>query len=102
MIQKEGDTLRVLGSVTLRNARAVMAEAEPFLQGGDLKVDLSGVLEADSSALAVLLCWQRQAVARAGRLVVVSAPEGLRSIARTYGATALIPGLADDAESGRR
>jgi phospholipid transport system transporter-binding protein len=57
-------------------------------------VDLTAVTDADSSALAVLLAWQREQRRRSGSLRVVGVPAGLSSIARVYGAEAEIDGIA--------
>ena len=58
---------------------------------GVATVDLAGVTELDSSALALLLAWLREAKRRRPRLAFANLPEGLRTIARLYGVDDLLP-----------
>jgi len=55
-------------------------------------VDLGEITELDSSLLALLLAWQREA-RRLGRgLAFANLPEGLATIARLYGVDELLQG----------
>lgn len=93
-VELDGGTLFVRTPLTMTRARAVVEAGLPLLKGGEVVVDLAQVAEADSSAIAVLLAWQRAQRSRSGSLRVVNAPVGLRSIARAYGAEAEIDGIA--------
>jgi phospholipid transport system transporter-binding protein len=58
--------------------------------GSNLVVDLSGVSEVDSSALSLLLEWQRTARA-AGRVIAFThLPANLKSLADLYGVSELL------------
>jgi phospholipid transport system transporter-binding protein len=93
MIEASQGRWRVAGPVTLRNAMALRAEGLRLLEGGDAVVDLSGVTDADSSALSLLLEWCRAAAAT-GRSIRFEHPTGnLRSLAALYNVRELLPGL---------
>jgi phospholipid transport system transporter-binding protein len=53
-----------------------------FPETGDLQIDLSGVTQVDSSALALLIEWLRQARQRNHSIRIEGAPDKLLSIAR--------------------
>jgi ABC-type transporter Mla MlaB component len=48
------------------------------------------VTEVDTAVIALLLEWQRQAVARGGRLVFSGVPADIDSLARLYGVDRLL------------
>jgi len=93
MIEAAQGRWRVTGPVTLRTAAALRAEGLRLLEGGDAVVDLSGVTEADSAALSLLLEWRRAAAA-SGRSVRFEHPtSNLHSLATLYNVHELLPGL---------
>jgi phospholipid transport system transporter-binding protein len=77
-------------SITNANAGELLAEGAAAIAGGDFAFDLSAVAEVDSAAVALLLEWQRQAVARGGRLVLGGVPADIASLARLYGVDSLL------------
>ena len=54
-------------------------------------IDLSGVTETDSSAVALLLAWCRSANARGQSISLQAVPDGLRRLIAVYGLTELLP-----------
>lgn len=84
--------LELQGRLTLANARQALAEQQSRLrlacnqkagQPCGVIADLSGLVDADTSALAVLLQLDRDARAETGqRLRIHGAPQGLLSLAR--------------------
>ena len=54
-------------------------------------VDLTAVGEADSSALASLLDWVRQAEKQGGSLAFRGAPSGVRALAGLYDLDGILP-----------
>jgi phospholipid transport system transporter-binding protein len=91
MIRREGERLLVDGPVTLANVAQVLEEGYTAIRGGAGAVDLAGVTELDSSLLAMLLAWLREA-AQAGRtLRLDNLPGGLTTIAQLYGVDELLP-----------
>ena len=91
MIQREGERMLVDGPVTLANVTRVLEEGCAAIRAGASAVDLKGVTELDSSLLAMLLAWLREA-SQAGRtLQVDNLPGGLITIAQLYGVDELLP-----------
>ena len=91
MIRREGRRIIVSGAVTLANVAQVLAEGAPHLREGVRTVDLAEVTELDSSLLAMLLAWLRDARAHERELAFANLPEALQTIARLYGVDSLLP-----------
>lgn len=91
MIRVDGGRLFVSGPATIANATQLLAAAREPLAGGVSAVDLSGVTELDSSLLAVLFAWMRDARQRGGALAVAHLPDELKSLAQLYGVAGLLP-----------
>jgi phospholipid transport system transporter-binding protein len=91
MIRREGERMLVSGAATLVEAAALLQQGREQIQGGVRIVDLGEVSELDSSALAVLLAWLREARDRNRELVFAGLPAGLSAIARLYGVAELLP-----------
>jgi phospholipid transport system transporter-binding protein len=91
MIRRESGRIVVSGAVTLANVAAVLEEGRRHLEEGVRTVDLGEVTEMDSSLLAAMLGWLRDARLRGRELAFVNVPESLRTIARLYGVDSLIP-----------
>jgi phospholipid transport system transporter-binding protein len=90
-MQREADRVLLSGPVTLANVGALLEEGRRHLAGGAGTVDLAGVTELDSSALALLLAWLREARAAGRSLVFANLPAALKTIARLYGVEDLLP-----------
>jgi len=81
---------RPADTLTLANARQVLAEGLRAISAGQSEIDLSGLATVDSSALATLLAWKRAAVARKAPLALIHPPPSLRSLAELYGVAELL------------
>jgi phospholipid transport system transporter-binding protein len=79
--------------IGMANAAAIAALGRAAIERGDGRFDLSAVARCDSSAVAVLLEWQRAARARGLQLEVVAAPPAIASLAEVYGVESLLPAL---------
>ena len=81
----DNDRWTFAGELTFDDATAVLAASNtlPLPESGI--VDLSGLVHADSTALAVLLALRRRAAAESRRLVFASVPSMIDSLARVYG-----------------
>lgn len=77
--------------IGMANAAEVAALGRAAIERGDVEFDLSGVARCDSSAVAVLLEWQRVARERGLTLNVTGLPAGLVSLAGVYGVGELLP-----------
>ena len=91
MIRREGDRMVVSGALTLASVVAVLHEGSVAIGEGVRTVDLAEVGELDSSALALLLAWLREAKRQNRSLVFANLPQGLTTIARLYGVAELLP-----------
>jgi phospholipid transport system transporter-binding protein len=91
MIRRDGRRIVVSGPVTLANAGRVLEEGRAHLAEGARIVDLAEVSELDSSLLALLLAWLRDAQGRSRELAFANLPESLRTIARLYGVDGMLP-----------
>ena len=90
-MRREGDRVLLSGPVTLANVAAVLEEGRAHLTEGVGTVDLAEVTELDSSALALLLAWLREAKAAGRAIAFANLPESLQTIARLYGVEDLLP-----------
>jgi phospholipid transport system transporter-binding protein len=94
VMRRDGTRAVVSGPATLANVRALLEEGRAQLDAGVRTIDLGGVTELDSSLLAVLLAWRREARAANVELAIEGLPQGLATIARLYGVEELLPGGA--------
>ena len=76
--------------IGMSSAAAIAAAGIEAIRGGDTAFDLSAVRTCDSSAVAVVLAWQREAQARGGQLRLSGVPPGLLSLATVYGVAPLL------------
>ena len=91
MIRKAGDGLEVSGAMTLPDATALLAEGNACLDGVETLFNLAAVTAVDSSGIAVIFGWLREAQ-RLGKIVRIShPPKDLLSLAEVYGVTELLP-----------
>ncbi len=79
------------GPVTLANVAQVLQEGLQQIREGARTVDLGGVTELDSSLLAMLLAWLREAKGRKAEIAFANLPQGLETIAQLYGVEGLLP-----------
>jgi phospholipid transport system transporter-binding protein len=79
----EGRAL-VRGAVTLETVQTLLAQSHKLLEGGDVRVDLSGVSVADSSVVALMLAWARDATARGIHISFENCSENLRTLIGLY------------------
>ena len=91
MIRREGRRIIISGSVTLANVASLLDEGRRHLDEGVSSVDLGEVTEMDSSLVALMLAWLRDARARKRELSFANLPPSLQAIARLYGVDELIP-----------
>jgi len=91
MIRREAGRMLLSGPVKLGNVAQLLEEGRQHLAEGVLTVDLGEVTELDSSALALLLAWLREAKAAGRTIAFANLPEALRTIARLYGVEDLLP-----------
>ncbi|KVE36031.1 STAS domain-containing protein [Burkholderia sp. TSV86] len=79
-------------TLTHASAKAVLAQGLAHIDAGATAVDCGALTQFDSSALAVLLAWQRAARERGATLDILNVPPKLASLAQAYGIDTLLPG----------
>ncbi|MFM0326670.1 STAS domain-containing protein [Caballeronia glebae] len=85
-----GGRFQTAATLTHESAKAALDAGLSRIAAGATEVDCAPLTQFDSSALAVLLAWQRAAAARGAALGVVNLPSGLLSLARAYGVDTLL------------
>jgi phospholipid transport system transporter-binding protein len=89
-----GEVLKLKGALSFETLPSVLAESAQFTARTDLPdrlvIDFSAITDIDSSAVALLLEWRRQALARAKTLEFVNLPPNLVALAQLYGVADLI------------
>lgn len=96
MIQTTAQGWQVVHAMTLQTASQLLAAGNAFLQqsltpAGPIQIDLSRVTGVDSSALAVIFAWWRQAQKQGQQLQLIQPPKELLSLAELYGVAELLP-----------
>jgi len=76
--------------ITTVNATQLLEQGVAAIRGGDAVVDLSQVARVDSSAVALLLAFKREAVERNIALQFQAMPKALASLASLYGVDTLL------------
>lgn len=77
-------------TLTHDSAKSALDAGLSRIAAGATEVDCAPLKQFDSSALAVLIAWQRAATARGAALAVVNLPSGLASLAQAYGVDTLL------------
>jgi phospholipid transport system transporter-binding protein len=90
MIRRDGDRMLVSGALTLASVAADLEQGKAAIAEGVRSVDLGEVGELDSSALALLLAWLREAKRKGRALEFANLPQGLTTIASLYGVAELL------------
>lgn len=92
MIDDTGGTLRISGAMTLRDAAALLDEGRAAMKkNAEAVFDLSAVEAVDSSAIAVIFGWLREAREQGRPIRIMHPPEDLLSLAAVYGVSELLP-----------
>ena len=93
------EVLALEGALSFETVPGVLEQSVRYAERPDLPdrltIDFSRITAVDSSAVALLLEWRRQAQRRGKTLVFVNLPANLLALAKLYGVTELIqPALA--------
>ena len=76
-------------TLTHASSTAALAAGCARIGAGATAVDCAELTQFDSSALAVLLAWRREAQGRGRALDILNVPAGLASLAQVYGVDTL-------------
>ncbi|MGB8857079.1 MAG: STAS domain-containing protein [Burkholderiales bacterium] len=93
-VSAENNRLALSGPVVIQTLKSLQTEGLARIAAGDLVVDMKDVTEADSTAVSLLMELRRAAATHSRKLSVVNMPDNVRSLARLYGVTELLPAEA--------
>lgn len=80
------------GPLVMNTVVGWLPRLKPLLAQGDVTLDFARATQIDSSALALLMEWQRQAT-QAGRAIrVLNLPDNLAVLAKLYDVAFLVEG----------
>lgn len=82
--------LSVAGPVTIDNVVTVVEQGVALFDRENLVIDLKQVTEVDSSAVCMLLEWQREARRHNCQMHFAGMPQNLKGLAQLYGVYELI------------
>lgn len=89
-----GEVLALDGALSFETLPAVLAQSAEYAARDDLPerltIDFARITAVDSSAVALLLEWRRQAERRGKTLEFVNLPPNLLALASLYGVAELI------------
>jgi len=88
---REGGELCVAGPVTIDNVVATVARGAALFNQENQIVDLGGITEVDSSAVSMLLEWQRETGRRRFKIQFANIPPKLHNLLQLYGVAELVP-----------
>ncbi|KQY14826.1 NTP-binding protein [Massilia sp. Root133] len=86
----EANPMLSLEALTFDNAQAALARGCAAVSAGETEFDLGGVKAADSSALALMLAWQRRAQGLGRSLKFINVPANVDALAKLYGVDGLL------------
>jgi phospholipid transport system transporter-binding protein len=90
-------TFRPSPSLTIDNARSAMVAGMQAIASGEQVIDFGELNTVDSTAVAVLLAWQRAALTQSSALSFINLPSTLQKLVSLYGVETLlaIPAVGD-------
>jgi phospholipid transport system transporter-binding protein len=93
------EVLALQGALSFETVPRVLVESARYAERPDLPerltIDFAAITAVDSSAVALLIEWRRQAQRRGKTLVFVNLPANLLALAKLYGVSELIqPAIA--------
>ena len=88
------ESLKLEGALTFTSMPGILGLTRDFLARTDLPdalvIDLSAISEVDSSAVALLLNWRREAQRLRKRLEFIHIPDNLKALAALYDVNDLV------------
>jgi phospholipid transport system transporter-binding protein len=91
VIERNGDTLKLSGPLTLQTVKALYDRGLLADGSASLVIDLTQVEAVDSSGVSLLLSWLREAQRSNISLHFSNVPHNLMSLAKLYGVADMLP-----------
>ena len=91
-LRRQGDRLLLEGKLGIETVPAVLREARAACRDGVRVVDLTGVSEVDSAALALLVELLRETRAAGREVTFANLPPAMEKLAQLYAVSDLIAG----------
>ena len=91
MILRDGNRIIVQGPITIANVVEIIEQGANLFDRTDLIIDLEQVTEVDSSAVSMLLEWQRKALNNNQKLCFSNLSDSLKNLTQLYGVSELVP-----------
>ena len=91
MILRDGNRIIVQGPITIANVVEIIEQGANLFDRTDLIIDLEQVTKVDSSAISMLLEWQRKALNNNQKLCFSNLSENLKNLTQLYGVSELVP-----------
>lgn len=94
MAEARSEVLALEGPLSFESLPSVLAQSQSYCARPELPdcltIDFAAITEVDSSAVALLLEWRREAARLGKRLAFENLPANLLALAELYGVTGLI------------
>ncbi len=90
MIRQEAGRLVLTGPLVMTSVSEVLEKTSGMLGKADWTIDFSEATDIDSSALALMMQWRREAEAAARTVTFAGVPDNLRVLAQLYGVAFLL------------
>jgi phospholipid transport system transporter-binding protein len=84
VIERNIGRVRLRGAITLETVQALLDQTPALFDGTELRVDWSNVRDADSSAVALMLAWMREAALRGTSITFEYCSQNLRTLIGLY------------------
>jgi phospholipid transport system transporter-binding protein len=88
-------------TLTIDNAKTALQAGLRAIESGQTEIDMAQLTAVDSSAVSILLAWQRAARLQGRTLKFSNLPANLQSLAQLYGVADLIMPALPEGQSGR-
>lgn len=89
-ITQNENSWEISGEILMENANQLLEKSKSLTLNGNDIVDFKQVVDLDTSAVSLMLEWQRRAIAESKQLTFVNLPDSLKSLVTLYGVEALI------------
>ena len=89
-ITQNENSWEISGDILMENVSQLLEKSKNLVLSDSVVVDFKQVLDLDTSAVSLMLEWQRRAIAENKQLTFVNLSANLKSLIDLYGVEALI------------